>query len=229
MKYCNSCGAQIPDDAAAFCPICGASQNAQAIPPMQNAVPPMQQAVPPVGYEAYNTGYADPYAAPKKSKKGLFIALGSALAALILIIIIVIVVLSTRRGASTQKELVDDFIKSLNKQDSKAFMNLLPECYENQMKQEYSGRDIFSDFPYKGYKITLGETRNLDIFDKEDIIDAENDVYRQTNDRVVIEEGCRVKYEIDLTYEAYNYTDTDTISFTCVKIDGRWYIIDLDM
>lgn len=243
MKYCNSCGAQIPDNSAAFCPICGAKQNVQAaaaptpqvqvpvqpmqnqaVPPtqqpMQGAIPPMPGAIPPAGY--------NPYAEPKKNKKGLFIALGCGLAVIILAVVIIAVAFSSRGGASSQKALVDNFITCLNKQDSKGFMNLLPDCYAKLIKQEFGSQDIFASFPFNGYKISLGETLDLDIYDQEDIISAENRLYRETNERVVIEEGCDVEYEVILTYEAYNYSDTEELEFSCAKIDGRWYIIDMN-
>lgn len=236
MKYCNACGTQMPDDAA-FCPNCGAIQNASAAP-VEGAVPPVENATPvydnaaPV-YDAYNTGaYANPYEVPaKKSKKGLIIALASSIAAVLIIAIVVIVILlSGRRGASSQKALMDDFIKAMNNQDSKAFMNLLPDCYAEEFKREasYYGGDIFAEFPFKGYKLTLGETRDLRIFDADDIIDLENDMFRETNQRVRVEEGCKVKYDVNLSYSEFNYSDTEVMSFSCAKIDGRWYIVDMD-
>lgn len=235
MKYCNACGTQMPDDAA-FCPNCGAIQNASAAP-VEGAVPPVENAAPvydsaaPV-YDAYNTGaYANPYEVPaKKSKKGLIIALASSIAAVLIIAIVVIVILlSGRRGASSQKDLANGLIKALNKQDEKALMNLMPDFMESKYRSQILYGNIFDNYPYRGYTLTLGETSDLKIFDRDDIIDMENDIYRETGDRVVIDDGCEVEYYVEISQPDYNYSTTERIELECIKMNGRWYLVDMDM
>ena len=94
VRFCEECGAELKEGAS-FCAKCGATV-AQAPTPAQPTQQPVQPTTPPI--QDYGQTQAYPPMQPRKSKKGLIIALLAIVIIVVLVLAVFFLVIGTADG-----------------------------------------------------------------------------------------------------------------------------------
>ncbi|MBR6019185.1 MAG: zinc ribbon domain-containing protein [Lachnospiraceae bacterium] len=221
--FCTKCGNQIPDGSA-VCPICGAQFAAAPQAAPQVAPQPVPQAAPQVAPYAAPVA---PVAAPKAKKAGgskLPIIIGAAAAVVVLIIVLVLLLSGGAKG------VVKDYLKAAEQADNaeeeaNKFRALKSEKARKALKLDKDDKDDDDEIEYD-WKIT--DSQNYGKDDKEfkgmikyleKTVEAE---VKEVTKMAIVEVkvyASKGKKKDDVK-DVYEY-------FTCIKIDGSWYILDV--
>ena len=225
--FCTKCGNQIPDGSA-VCPICGAQFAApQAAPqvapqvapqPVPQAAPQQFAQVPPVA----------PAPAPKAKKAGnskLPLIIG-AVAAVAVIAVVLILLLSG--GA---KGVVKKYLKAAEAADevegeANKYLALKSSKARKALKLDKDDKDDEDDLEYS-WKISDSESYGKDDKEFKGMIkylekSKEAEVKKVTKMAIV-----EVKYYASKGKKKDDAKD-QYMYFTCIKVDGNWYILDMD-
>ena len=221
--FCTKCGNQIPDGSA-VCPICGAQFAAAPQAAPQVAPQPVPQAAPQVAPYAAPVA---PVAAPKAKKAGgnkLPIIIGAAAAALVLIIVLVLLLSGGAKG------VVKDYLKAAEQAEdveaeANKFLAMKSEKARKAMKLDKDDKDDDDDI-VMAWKITDSESYGKD--DKEykgmiKFLEKKDAEVKKITKMTIVE----VKYYASKGKKKDDVKDS-YMYFTCIKIDGNWYILDMD-
>ena len=223
--FCTKCGNQIPDGSA-VCPICGAQL---AVPQAAPQVAP--QAAPQAAPQYAPVAPAAPVApvAPKAKKAGnnkLPLIIGAACAAVVVIAVILILLLSG--GA---KGVVKDYIKAAEKADdiqadANEFWALKNTKVRKILKLDKDDDDDDDDIVYD-WKITDCETYSGSDKEYKGLLE-----YLETKKEAEIKKVSKMAIVEVKTYAKKGKKKDDVKDtyayFTCVKISGSWYILQMD-
>ena len=243
--FCKNCGKELPDNSK-FCPGCGAKQDLQQEVPAQTTVNPVGQsngysvksvttAVKDSGEKAVN--------AIKNSGNKFVVAL---VAVVVLIVGIMLVVnLVSNSGA---KGAVNRYIDAINDYDAEeavecfAFSQFLDEDYIEDAVDDYD--DNFDDMKDADFEIDVEFKGEKDITDDDCDHDEdqtwkeyyqesceETDNYDDQEVQAVKEVRVKLTCDYDKDYKDDVKNNADgwesRKKFTCLKIDGDWYVFDL--
>lgn len=237
MKFCQSCGAQLEDDAV-FCTSCGSNQNATPAPQAPVAPTPVNEVVenvqpaPSVNpYEAFAA--QNPYAnlsapAPKKSKKGLYIGLGIGAAVIVLALVLIFFVFGGSKGGSSPEDLAKKYVKALNSGDTDDLVNLF---YPDTISKEDANSltEVLGLISGIDYSISFVNVTDKDLVNDGDRLKIYQSQFNSKFDKnVKLSEYCELKFNMRLkmSFLGQTYDETEEVEIACVKIDGTWYLVD---
>jgi hypothetical protein len=238
MAFCGSCGNALTEGQR-FCPACGqpvgaAPVTAQQAPPAAQPVAPapMPSMPPQAGYAPPPPGYAQPPAYPqgygqqawgaqpaKRSRKGLWIGLASAVVVIAVACVLVFVVFKGDifggGAASTPEGTVKAMLSAFERKDADALFGLLdPEALD----------DITGFMTEDDFKTSLSET----LADMESVkfsdIDMDTEDTGEGTATVTIVSGS-VAVTQDGETQTEDVTESDEpVTFDLVERDGSWYL-----
>jgi hypothetical protein len=234
MAFCGNCGSAL-GEGQRFCPGCGQPVGGASAPGVQGAPPSAPQppnapsqpsyAPPPPAYSqapVYGQGYGQPaWGAPpqKRSRKGLWIGLVSAVVVIAVACVLVFVVFKGDifggKAASTPEGTVKAMLNAFENKDVDAIYGLLdPDALEQ----------ITGFMDEDTFKATLSEG----LLDTESIkfsdIEMETEETGDDSATVTITSGS-VTITQDGETETEDVTESDEpVTFDVVKRDGSWYL-----
>ena len=236
MAFCGNCGNSL-GEGQRFCPACGqpaggASAPQQAPPAAPPQAPPMQAPgymQPPQGYgqppvygQAYGQGYGQPaWGTPpqKRSRKGLWIGLSSAVIVIAVACVLVFVVFKGDifggKAASTPEGTVKAMLSAFENRDVDAIYGLLdPDSLEQ----------ITAFMDEETFKETLSsallETESIKFSNVE--METEN---TGDDSATVTITGGTVTVTQDGETQTEDVTESDEpVTFELVKREGAWYL-----
>lgn len=225
-KFCNNCGTQM-DDQSTFCPNCGTAS--QVAEPAQASAPKadINAAVGKV------TDFTQNYVNAAKKNKKLIIIPVAAVAALIAVIVLI----SLLAGGG-YKAPINDYIDMMSGKASKAQIKRMApkevwEKMEDETDMDFDDvyddykdgvddlRDNLEDEYGKNVKITYKIT-DKDKLDKDDLKDIKDEL----KDRFDISKKkvtAGYELDVDIKIKGREDEDEDEMTFTVVKIGGKWY------
>lgn len=214
-KFCENCGAELADDAT-ICPNCNTTvggAQAQAQEPAQTQTVVEET----VKVEASAT-------AKKTDTKKLAIIGGSIAAVVVIIIAIISSLISGRYKAPIKK-----YFKGLNKCDADTYVAAYPDFLKKA--------DTYKDSTLKDRKKNLEKTYGDNVkyqykilkktkVEKKDLEKVQDYVKDKYKEKVKITKGFKVKMKQTIKgKEDYDYATDNMFVY---KIDGKWYILDID-
>ena len=212
-KFCESCGAEINDEAT-VCPNCGATvtgSQAQAQAETQTVASET------VKTETASTGN-------NKDVKKLAIIGGSIAAAVIAIIVILSSIIGGRYKSPIKK-----YFKGLNKCDADTFVAAYPdflkkdETYKDKTLTERKKNLEKTYGDNVKYKYSILKKTKIEKKDLEKVKDEIKDKYKES---VKVTKGFKVK--VKQTIKGKKDYDYATDYMYVYKIDGKWYLLDID-
>lgn len=250
--FCKKCGAPMDADAA-FCVYCGtpvavsptaAPENSEAAPmqqyppvytPAPSQQPPYQQA--PVYNPAYTPvpAYAPAKAPMDPAKKKKLMLFGGIGAAVILAVVLLIVFLGNSVGFSSPEAAAKAVVTATATRDVKAVLNCVPDFMVRELAVE-SGLGIDASrsaiakvanalMPKEeSDEIKILSAEVTDSIDPDDYYRLHNSYYEYLYDEEREEITDVVLVEVSFLYDG-DETSTEVI---CIKMDGVWYVIDMD-
>ena len=203
-KFCENCGAEINDDVT-VCPNCNTAVGAEK-----------------VATETTNT--ASTSTDKKADTKKLAIIGGGIAAAVIILITIIVSLVSGRYKAPIKK-----YFKGLNKCDADSYVAAYPDF----LKKSDSIKDSTLKDRKKNLEKTYGDNvkyqykilkkTKIEKKDLEKVQDYVNDKYKE---KVKITKGFKVKTKQTIKgKDDYDYATDDIYVY---KIDGKWYVLDIE-
>ena len=210
-KFCESCGAEINDDAT-VCPNCGAT--------VTGAKEQVQAQAETVVNETVKTETAS---TEKKGDVKKMAIIGGSIAA---VVVVIIALLASIIGGR-YKAPIKKYFKGLNKCDATAYTAAYPDFLKMETKdktltdKKKNLEKTYGDnvkYKYKVLKKTKIEKKDLDK-----VKDAIKDKYKES---VKVSKGFKVKFK--QTVKGKKDYDYATDYVYVYKIDGKWYILDID-
>lgn len=247
--FCQKCGAPMDHDAA-FCQHCGtpvvaassAAPTAQYAPNQfapqatENA-PVSNYQQPPVYPYNSNPGYAPaPAKAPmnpaKKKKIILFSAIGGA--AVILTVVLVLILIGNAAGFSSPTDAAEAFVVAYGNRDIEAYVDCVPDFIVREMAADFglNANASKSDIVKIGQLRTPSVDKNIHIIGSfiEEYKRPED--YRRLNnsyyDYLYPYERAQITEVVIVEVTAMYNGNYDSVEVVCIKMDGRWYAIDMD-
>ena len=232
-KFCSKCGSMCMDEAR----VCGNCGNILEAPQQNNFSQPQfqpgyAQNIPTPGFNP-----ASDVKPKKKSKIGIII--GAALAVVAIVVAVILIVSST----SGSEGLVKKFIKAYDNEDPKAWVEIMPDFYEEFAENVGGVEDIdmkdaakteidyFYDYIEAlndnmdgelklSYKIT--DEEELDDDEMDNLID-ELETRSEGFKKKLFTEG--IKYEIDVTVKCNGEEEEIELELAIIKYDDEWYYL----
>ncbi len=202
MKNCSVCGA-VNDDNNMNCTNCG-SQFMMGQPQM-NYVQPQ-----PV----------------KKSKTGLIVALvivGVLLLAGVGVLIWYLV--SSAADKKKSVEMVEKVVEAYEDSDSNYLVSITPDFLDVSVSDYDMAFAFLAELDPEYELISMDEPK---FMDKDDIKDLEEEIEEKYDEEVDIQKACTIKAEMSITlnYWGEKSTEESDTKFTCIKLDGEWYMYE---
>lgn len=228
-KFCSKCGSMCMDEAR----VCGNCGNILEAPqPQPQFQPGYAQNIPTPGFST-----ASDVKPKKKSKIGIII--GAALAVAAIVVAVILIVSST----SGSEGVVKKFIKAYDNEDPKAWVEIMPDFYEEfaenvggvedvDMKDAAKTEiDYFYDYIEALNDNMDGELKfSYKITDEEEFDDDEMDnlieeLEEKSEDfkKKMFTEG--IKYEIDVTVKCNGEEEEIELELAIIKYDDEWYYL----
>lgn len=233
MAFCKYCGTQYPDGGACTNPACIGANQAPAVNPSVNPFAPQGEPS------------SQP---PKKSSKGVLIALALVVVLIIAAVVVLVLLLSNKKKeeekkkADSHKSAVELYAESLY--DKKGFADgaeiTMPDdvfkAYKKSDdykddKEDYE--DMCKDLEDEDIKISVDSIKKGDEFSKkalkaaEEYFDEQADDYDVDVDDITVTEGY--EYSIKLKIKEDGDTETNTTKISAVKVKGDgWKVITMD-
>ena len=237
--FCQNCGKPLSDNTK-FCPACGAKQDVQQEVPVQTTATHGDQ---PNGYPV-NQAPMPANNPNKKSNLGVKITVLVAVVAVVVAGAIIAVSVFSNMGA---KSAVNRFVDAINDYDAEeavecfAYSQFLDEDYLEDEVDDYD--DNFDDMKDADFEIDVEFKSEKDITDDDCDHDEdqtwkeyyqesceETDNYDDQEVQAVKEVRVKLTCDYDEDYEDDVEDDVEDIEdkdeFTCIKIDGDWYILE---
>ena len=218
--FCAKCGKQIPDGSA-VCPFCGAPMAAPQAPQAAPVAPQAPQAAP----VAPQTGYAVPPVAPvyapvapkeKKPVNKLPIIIGAIAAAAVLAIVLYLIL---HDGA---KAVVKDYLnyaEKAEKESSEFMMTTSKKALKAlDLDEDDDDDDKEDSWSVKGSKSYSGKDdafEGLCTYIEKTLKGETKKVSKMSIVEVKVKPGNKKE-------------DSYSLFFTCAKVGGNWYIVDMD-
>ena len=210
-KFCESCGAEINDDAT-VCPNCGAT--------VTGAKEQVQAQAETVVNETVKTETAS---TEKKGDVKKMAIIGGSIAAVVVVIIALLASIIGGRYKSPIKK----YFKGLNKCDADTYVAAYPDFLKMETKDKtLTDRKKNLEKTYGDnvkYKYNILKKTKIEKKDLEKVKDAIKDKYKES---VKVTKGFKVK--VKQTVKGKKDYDYATDSVFVYKIDGKWYILDID-
>jgi RNA polymerase subunit RPABC4/transcription elongation factor Spt4 len=206
-KFCESCGAEINDEAT-VCPNCGAT------------VTGAQAQAQTVVNETVNTETAS---TEKKGDVKKMAIIGGSIAAVVVVIVALLVSLIGGRYKSPIKK----YVKGLNKCDAESYMAAYPSFLKMETKdktlteRKKNLEKTYGDNVKYSYKV-LKKTK----ISKDDLKKVKEAIQDKYKENVKVSKGFKVK--VKQTIKGKKDYDYATDYAFVYKIDGKWYILDID-
>lgn len=241
---CPKCGQTI-DDGVKFCPICGENLAAYAAAPQQPAEEnkpafcagcgaPMEPGLkfcPKCGTPA---GTAQKPKAKAKIDKKWFIIGGCALAAIVVAVVLIVVLTGGvgRNGASSAEAIGEAYFDAMMDGDAEAYFGLICTPILRRMSNMSSSatRDEMIDYLAERGKNIFDDMDGMASVDLQDVTVVENNLtdsiylsYFTEEERASVQDIAKVK--LTVRYSVMGYSDTDTETVYCVKMDGKWFLL----
>lgn len=206
-KFCENCGAEINDDAT-VCPNCNTPVGGAAAQTVVEET---------VKVETAST--------EKKTDVKKMAIIGGAIAA---VVVVIIAILSSLIGGR-YKSPIKKYFKGLNKCDADTYVAAYPDFLkkddtykDSTLKDRQKNLEkVYGDNVKYKYKI-LKKTK-IEKKDLEKVQDYVKDKYKE---QVKITKGFKVKTKQTIKgKEDYDYATDNMFVY---KIDGKWYILDID-
>lgn len=256
MMFCKQCGASIPDGSS-FCTSCGAPVSQQPNATGQQVQNPVaqqpnfvgQQVQNPYahqpnanGQQVQNPSVQQPYAAVQaaqpKSRKKLFIILGSAGA--VVIIAIVLILIFSAFGGSSCSAVVNNLANGATKGDIDLIISTIPpDVVAYETKEHYDGDyEEFKEKTLNGLGSFAGLTYLANVEVSCTIVDEKhcsdsaslrevNETYRERYDATnAITELAKCEVSTSVVYDGFGTPSQEPTTMYFVKINGQWYLDD---
>ena len=236
--FCQNCGKQLSDNSK-FCPACGAKQDVQKEVPVQTTVNPGVQYN---GYSVNQVTIPENNSNKKNNLVGKIAVLALAVVVLVVGIILVVNIVSN----SGAKGAVNRFVDAVNDYDAEGILECSVDSWfldEDDFKDvvevlddsfdDFKDADFEIDVEFKSEKdITDDDSENEDKTWKEAYQEylEETDNYDDQEVDAVKEVRVKLTCDYDKDYKVLSEGDEEELEdikkFTCLKIDGDWYILD---
>lgn len=204
---CNQCGIEMGNES--FCPNCGASAPAQ------------QQG---------------------GNNKVAIIAI-AAVIVIAVVLIFALVVPNLGGGKSNAKKLLENYTDAIVEEDPELYLSLYPETYIEYLEDEmvdwygYDDAEEYAEEYIGDYLDELEDGYGRDLkfsfkiveceeVDKDDLEDLEEEMEELFGDSEKVEKAYEVEFEY--TIEGDDDDDEDDGDMVIIKIDGEWYIHELN-
>lgn len=227
-KFCESCGAQMEDNASQ-CPTCNAAASAV------NATANVAEANNTTATEdvknnidSGTVGGATSPVTTSSNNKNKIIAIAAGAFAFLIFLSVVVSVL----GGGYKKPL-DNFCKAFNKEDAKYLVKAYPEIFVEEY--EYMDEDdLEDDLEYSLDKLVDRYGKNIklsykindkDKIDKDDLEELEDNLEYMLDETVKISRGWEL--EVEFTVKGKKRKRTKKVDVNVLKVDGKWAIVEL--
>ncbi|MCD8094753.1 MAG: zinc ribbon domain-containing protein [Ruminococcus sp.] len=240
-KFCTSCGAQI-DDNTAFCPNCGAAQQADAVNPntaYQAYSAANNNAQPTFDEVSYN--YAGDIGAVQEIGKAKNNNTIIGLCAVLLVVIIAAAVLLAIFvfGKKDYEEPIEKLCLAIEEADGGAFADAYADylvdymdynfeeyydCDTEEWFEEYileDGLDYLEDEYGDDIKVSYKVT-DKEKLDDDDLEDLEDEIKDEYDEKVDVTEGY--KLEVEITVKGEDDKETFDGDIFVYNIDDKWCI-----
>lgn len=230
-KFCGNCGTELQDEAV-VCSNCGCNLAPEAQPAAQ---PDANGAVAAKASNFFDVlkekldGFLARFKADSKFRN-ISIGIG---AGAVVVIVLIIVLLCTLLGSS-YKTALDNYFDATFSGDFDSYRASYPDKIWKKMSDDATDKkefkSNFKDFEEEleeefgknvkvDYKITEAEE-----YDEDDLDDIRTALKLFGISKKTVTEAYEL--ELELTIEGDEDEDTEDASFTVVKIDGDWYVLE---
>lgn len=230
MKTCSTCGA-MNDDNSMNCTNCG-SQFVVAQPQMGYEQIQGGYAQPQMGYEQMQGGYAQPQMSygqqpPAKKSKTKLIVILVIVAILVLAGVGVLIWYLVSSAADKKKpvEMVEKVVEAYADCDATYLASVTPDFLDTDVSDYDTAFAFLAEFDPEYELVSMDEPK---FMDKDDIKDLEEEIEEYYDDEVEIQKACTIKAEMSITLNYWGETSTEEsdTTFTCIKLDGEWYVYE---
>lgn len=235
MAFCKYCGTQYPDGGACTNPACIGANQAPAVNPSVNPFAPQGEPS------------SQP---PKKSSKGVFIALALVVVLIIAAVVVLVLLLSNKKKEDEKKKKVDSpkgaietYVENYynNKKGFDDYMKVkMPDDVFNEYKKtdkyDYDKNRYKESFNYSDSKLkfSLGKVMKTDKLSEDELNAAEEYFYEMAceygidiDEDFEVTKGYEYMYELEIKRSSGKEVEEKIVCVVNVKGDG-WKFINLE-